>query len=250
MTTLAWILVSTFAMSLFAWVGLLTFALKEKYLRAILLPLVAFSAGALLGGAFLHLLPESIHEGHSSLSTYLWVLAGFTVFFALEQFISWHHCHKMPSEHIKPVTYLVLLADGIHNFIGGLAIAGSFLVSVNAGLITWIAAAAHEIPQEFGDFGILVHGGWKKSTALIYNFMSALTVVLGGIVAYMIAGSFDTAFLLPFAAGNFIYIAASDLIPEIKQTESVRVGISHFVAFIAGLGLLLAVKIVFSAHGH
>lgn len=237
-------------MSLFAWIGLITFAFKERLLRRILLPLVAFSAGALLGGAFLHLLPASIshHGGH--LSNFLWLLGGFTIFFALEQFINWHHCHRPPSEHYKPVTYLILLADAIHNFIGGLAIAGSFLVSVKTGIITWLAAAAHEIPQELGDFGILVHGGWKKSTALLYNFVSALTVVLGGLVAYFIAGRFETEFLLPFAAGNFIYIASSDLIPEIKHCESVKAGAIHFLAFILGIALLLAVKVGFSGHGH
>lgn len=237
-------------MSLFAWIGLLTFALKESHLRAILLPLVAFSAGALLGGAFLHLLPASIHEEGAHFSSFVWLLAGFAIFFALEQFINWHHCHNTPSEHYKPVTYLILLADGVHNFIGGLAIAGSFLVSVKTGLITWLAAAAHEIPQELGDFGILVHGGWKKKTALIYNFISALTVVLGGVVAYLLAGRFDTTFLLPFAAGNFIYIACSDLVPEIKHSESFKTNVVHFLAFLLGIGLLLGVKVLFGQHGH
>lgn len=245
MDILIWILGSTFAMSLIAWAGLITLTLKENVLKKILLPLVAFSAGALLGGAFLHLLPETIAEMGSSLTVFLWLLAGFSIFFLLEQFIQWHHCHRAPSEHKTPVTYLILLADGIHNFIGGLAIAGSFLASVQTGIITWLAAAAHEIPQEFGDFGILIHGGWKKYRALVYNFLSALTVVAGGLVAFFLSQNIDTTFLLPFAAGNFIYIASSDLIPEVKHCENIREGAVHFLAFLTGLLLLLAVKLAF-----
>lgn len=245
MDVLIWILGSTLAMSSIAWVGLLTLALREKVLKKILLPLVAFSAGALLGGAFLHLIPEAIDKMGPDLQTFLWLLIGFSIFFLLEQFIEWHHCHRAPSEHKKPVTYLILIADGMHNFIGGLAIAGSFLASIQTGIITWIAAACHEIPQELGDFGILIHGGWEKYSALLYNFFSAFTVVIGGLVAFFVSRSINTAFLLPFAAGNFIYIASSDLIPEIKHCETIKEGLVHFIAFVAGLLLLLGIKIGF-----
>jgi len=175
---------------------------------------------------------------------FLWILAGFSIFFLLEQFLHWHHCHKVPSEHKKPVTYLILIADGIHNFIGGLAIASSFMISIPAGIITWIACAAHEIPQELGDFGILIHGGWDKYKALLFNFFSALTIILGGLLTYFISNSIDVTFLLPFAAGNFIYIASSDLIPEIKHGESLKIGLLHFFAFVAGILLILAVRLV------
>lgn len=232
-------------MSLIAWVGLLTLVLKEELLQKILLILVAFSAGALLGGAFLHLIPEAVETWGSRLSLYLWLLLGFAIFFIMEQFINWHHCHKPPSQHKTPVTYLILVADAMHNFIGGLAIASSFLISIEIGIITWIAAAAHEIPQEFGDFGILIKGGWKKTNALLYNFFSALTIVIGALVTVFISRSINITFLLPFAAGNFIYIAASDLIPEIKQCELLKEGIVHFFAFISGILLLLMVKLAF-----
>lgn len=250
MTVLLWILVSTFAISLIAWIGLLTLALNEELLQKILLPLVAFAAGTLLGGAFLHLLPETVARRGEALSSYVWILAGFAIFLLLEQFIHWHHCHRVPSQHKTPVTYLILLADAIHNFIGGLAIGGSFLASVNTGLITWLAAAAHEVPQELGDFGILVHGGWRKRTALVYNFVSALTVVAGGLVAYGLSRRFDTTFLLPFACGNFVYIACSGLIPEIKEAASFGKALLRFAAFAAGILLLLAVKVVAGMHGH
>jgi zinc and cadmium transporter len=209
-----------------------------------LLPLVALAAGTLLGGALLHMLPAAIEKHGNQPAIYLWVLLGFTLFLALEQFLHWHHCHRAPSEH-RPLTYLILIADGVHNFIGGLAVAGAFLIDVRIGISTWLAAAAHEIPQELGDFGILIHGGWKKSKALLYNFLSALTFLVGTIVAYGASFAYDVTFLLPFAAGNFIYIAAADLIPEIKQQEDARANVVHFLSFLAGLGLLWVVGLVF-----
>jgi len=244
MTTLLWIIASTLAMSLIAWIGLITLFLKEDLLKKVILPLVALSAGALLGGAFLHMIPESITIMDDLLSVFLWVLFGFSLFFLLENFIHWHHCHETPSNHKKPVTYLILIADGIHNFIGGLAIAGAFIVDIKVGLVTWLACAAHELPQELGDFGILIHGGWQKKKALIFNFLSALTIVFGGIIAYFISTKIDITFLLPFAAGNFIYIASSDLIPEIKHDTNIINNFILFSTFIIGILLILAVRFI------
>jgi len=230
-------------MSLIAWAGLITLALREETLKKILLPLVAFSAGALIGGAFLHLIPETVTEVGPRLDVFLWLLAGFSLFFLMEQFLHWHHCHKVRCKH-KPVTYMILLADGLHNFIGGLAIASSFMVSVKVGVITWLACAAHEIPQELGDFCILIHGGWSKYKALLFNFLSALTIVPAGLLVYFGSTTINTTFLLPFAAGNFIYIAASDLIPEVKH-GNLKTGLIHFFSFITGVLLILAVRLVF-----
>jgi zinc and cadmium transporter len=180
----------------------------------------------------------------NGLAVYVWVFVGFAVFFALEQFLHWHHCHRVPCQHEhRPLTYLILIADALHNFIGGLAVAGAFLIDIRVGVSAWIAAAAHEVPQELGDFGILVHGGWSKRRALLLNFLSALSFPVGGLVAYTASLTFDVSFLLPFAAGNFIYIAAADLIPEVKHEESLaRAGI-HFAAFLLGLVLLLLVRL-------
>jgi len=239
METLIWITASGLLMSCIALVGSVTAFLKESTLRKILLPLVAFSAGSLLGGALFHMLPEAIEHFGNTLPVYVWLIVGFVLFFALEQFMHWHHCHLPPGEHKHPLTYLILIADGIHNFIGGLSVGASFLIDIRLGIVTWLAAAAHEVPQELGDFGILIHGGWDRTRALILNFVSALTFLLGGIIVYFLSSAIETGYLIPFAAGNFLYIAAADLIPEIKRHERLHVNIIHFTALVAGLALLL-----------
>lgn len=250
MDTLGWILLSTFSMSLISFAGAFALLLRENVLQKILLPLVSLSAGALLGGALLHMIPESVEEMGNVKSVWLWVLAGFSLFFLMEQFIHWHHCHRMPSQHKTPVTYLILIADGLHNFIDGLAIAGAFLINFHVGIITWIATAAHEIPQELGDFGILIHGGWKKSKALLFNFLSGLTMVAGGLIAFYFSASYDVRFLLPFAAGNFIYIAASDLIPEIKHSQNITKNLIHYASFIFGIIIIYAIGMHETGHTH
>jgi len=247
MGTLAWIVAACLAMSAVALIGLLSFLLPEATLRKVMLPLVAFAAGSLIGGAFLHLIPEAVGARGLDTVTFLAVLAGFSLFFLLEQFLSWHHEHAVTAPAKAPVTYLILLADGLHNFIGGLAIAASFLVSVEVGVITWLAAAAHEVPQELGDFAILRRGGWARGPALLANFASALTILPGGLVAYYVSADVDTALLLSFAAGNFIYIAASDLIPEVKQERALASSLVHFGAFIAGIVLILGTRLALHA---
>ncbi|MCC7177551.1 MAG: ZIP family metal transporter [Acidobacteria bacterium] len=247
MSTLAWIVGACLAMSAVALIGLVSLLVSESRMQALLLPLVAFSAGSLLGGAFLHLIPEAVDARGSGSLTFVAVLAGFALFFLLEQFLEWHHGHALSPPAKAPVTYLILLADGLHNFIGGLAIGASFVVSVQVGLITWIAAAAHEVPQELGDFAILRHGGWRRTPALLANFASALTIVPGGLLAYYVSAELDTALLLAFAAGNFIYIAASDLIPEVKRERVLVRSLAHFGSFSAGILLILITRYVVHA---
>jgi zinc and cadmium transporter len=224
-------------------VGSVTLVLPERTLQRILLPLVAFAAGSLLGGAFFHMLPVGLEAGMSNVAVYGLVLAGFAVFFGLEQFLHWHHCHRAEALCRKPLTYLILIGDGLHNFLGGLAVAGTFLIDIRLGIVTWLAAAAHEVPQELGDFGVLVHGGWQKGRALLYNMFSALTFLVGGLVAYAASFRLDVTWLVPFAAGNFIYIGAADLIPEVKAHAELRANVIHFAAFVVGVVLLLAVKL-------
>lgn len=241
MSTLGLIVVAGLAMSALALIGSTTLVLPEQTLKRLVMPLVAFAAGSLLGGALFHMLPESVSVMGNGLAVYVWFTAGFVSFFLLEQVLRWHHCHRSVSEH-GPLGYLILLADGVHNLIGGLAVGGAFILDIRVGLVTWLVAAAHEVPQELGDFGILVHSGWKPVSALLYNLASALTFLMGGIVAYLLSGSIDVSFLVPFAAGNFVYIAAADLIPQITADtggESTHDRIERSIAFGSGLGLLL-----------
>lgn len=237
-------------MSLISFVGTLSLFFKEKFLNKILLVLVAFSAGALLGGAFLHLLPEAVETAgvENILKVFVFVLVGFCLFYILEEFIKWHHHHSTShskEECIRPFSYLILFSDGLHNFLDGLIIAGSFVVSPISGVATTIAVALHEIPQELGDFGVLVYGGLTKSKALLFNFLSALLAVLGGLVGFFLAEKigFNIVYLLPFAAGNFIYIACSDLIPEIKKDFAPAKALGYFCVFILGILLMLTMKL-------
>jgi len=236
MDPLWWIVAASVAMSSIAWIGLALVSLGG-HLGPLLLPLVAFAAGSLLGGAFLHLLPEASADAGGSADVFLPTLVGFGLFLLMELFLDWHRSHADTASAKAPVSYLILIADGLHNFVGGLAIAASFLVSVQVGIVTWLAAAAHEVPQELGDFAILVRGGWSRSQALLANFLSASTVLPGALLL-------DVAPLLAFAAGNFIYVAASDLIPEVKHEEHLHRALLYFAAFAAGVAVIYLTRLL------
>ncbi|MDN4516964.1 ZIP family metal transporter [Mycolicibacterium austroafricanum] len=240
MPVLPWIVVAGLAMSALALVGSAALLIPERLFSRIVLPLVALAAGALLGGAMFHMLPEAIALSDDTRSVFAWCVAGIVSFHVLEQFLHWHHCHRPVSRH-RPLGYLILMADGLHNLIGGLAVGSAFVVDIRLGIVTWLVAAAHEIPQELGDFGILVHSGWSAPRALFYNVVSALTFLVGALLAYAFAGRIDVAVLVPFAAGNFIYIALADLLPEIATTSVTRDKLFYITTFIAGTLLLWAV---------
>ena len=244
MNALGWILVGGLLMSAIAMVGGVTVFLRRETLERILLPLVSLAAATLLGGAFFHMLPEGL-KTLAPLAAGAWLLAGFSTFLLLEQLLHWHHSHSGSGTGRPPVTYLILIGDAIHNLIGGLAIAATFLIDPRAGISAWIAAVMHEIPQELGDFGVLVHGGWSRRRALLWNLISALTFPLGALFAYLLSLQFNLAWLTLFGAGNFIYIAASDLIPEIKQQASLGPVAVHFSFFVAGLALMFALACFF-----
>jgi zinc and cadmium transporter len=242
-SVLGWIVISGLAMSALALVGSGALLMPERLFSRVVMPLVALAAGALLGGALFHMLPESVAVIGNDLSVYGWVAAGVLSFHVLEQLLGWHHCHRPIGEH-RPLGYLILAADGVHNLVGGVAVGSAFIVDIRLGVVTWVVAAAHEIPQELGDFGILVHSGWSVRHALLYNVASALTFPVGGLLAYGFAGQVDVAVLVPFAAGNFIYIALADLLPEVTTSPSPQQKVLHTLSFASGLGLLLAIALL------
>lgn len=245
MFELAYILLATFIVSLISFVGVVTLALKDKILNKILLILIGLSAGALMGGAFLHLLPEAV-EKSKGLDVYLLVLVGFILFFLIEKVLHWRHCHKGECD-VHTFRYMNLVGDSIHNFIDGLTMAASFVISIPLGVATTIAISAHEIPQEIGDFGVLVYGGFSKKKALFLNFIVALTAVLGGIIGYFISSNIENivVYILPFAAGGFIYIAATDLIPEIRKELDIKKSMATIAVFIFGILMMWFFKISF-----
>ena len=231
-------------MSAIAMIGSITLVLKPATLDRLLLPLVAFAAGSLIGGAFFHMIPAAIDVNANTLGIGVAVVTGFTVFFVLEQVLHWHHCHRARSDCKQPLTYLILIGDALHNFLGGLAIAGTFLIDVRLGITSWLAAAAHEVPQELGDFGVLVHGGWSKRRALLFNVLSGLTFLLGGLLAYGLSFQMDVSWLIPFAAGNFLYIGASDLVPEVNKHADNKANAVHLMAFVLGVALLYFARVM------
>lgn len=238
---------SVFLVSLLSFVGLLFIALKEENLKRILLFLVSFAAGSLLGDAFLHLLPKAIEELGVGLEMPLAILVGLLTFFVLEKFISWRHCHIPTSkEHPHPVVFMNLVGDGFHNFTDGVVIAASFLVSVPLGIATSLAVIFHEIPQEIGDFGVLIHGGFSKERALFFNFTSALMAVAGALLTLFVGVKFVSLMrlLIPFTAGGFIYIAGSDLIPELHKETNLAKSLLQMLGLILGIGVMLTLLLI------
>ena len=241
------IVIATSMIALLSLVGVIIFTLTKLRLQNSILVLVALSAGAMFGNAIFHLLPETIElsqTGPFSLFTSLLILSlAFVLSFQFEQWFSWHHCHNTDHCDAKhPYGHLVLLSDLIHNFIDGIIIATAFILSPSVGIFTTIAIALHEIPQELGDYAVLLHSGWDKRKAALANLAVAFTVVAGGIAGYFLSQSVSIAvpFLVPFAAGSFLYIATSDLIPELKaQTNAKQISLHSFI-FLLALALMIA----------
>lgn len=244
MANFFWAIGASIVVSLISLVGIISFLFNEKRLNNILVLLIGFSAGGLIGGAFLHILPEALERYHNN-NIFFYVIIGFVFFLFLERYFYWRHCHAGVCD-VHAFTYLNLIGDGIHNFTDGLLIGASFLVNIRFGVITTLVITLHEIPQEIGDFGVLVYGGFKKGKALFYNFISALACILGTAIGYPLSENIRqfSMYLLPITAGGFIYIAACDLIPEIhKQTGAKRVGAS-IIAFLLGIIFILFARLM------
>ncbi|MBU0732449.1 ZIP family metal transporter [Patescibacteria group bacterium] len=240
-------LIATGIISLISLLGIVFLAINKKTLKKITILLVGFSAGALMGGALLHLIPEAAEEGDWDVIG-LAVIIGFSLFFIIERLLQWHHCHENEGEcDVHTFAYTNLIGDGVHNFLDGLIIAAAFVVDFQLGVATSIAVIFHELPQEISDFGVLIHAGLSRGKALLYNFGTALLAVVGAIIGFYFANQTNEFidFILPFAAGGFIYIAASDLIPELHKEKKLSKSLLSFFMFVLGVAFMWVVKIFF-----
>ncbi|MFH0979021.1 MAG: ZIP family metal transporter [Candidatus Woesearchaeota archaeon] len=243
MGILFWILLATLVNGAVGLIGIFSLFMSQRFLKKILMVLVAFSAGALLSGALFHLLGEALSVLDVT-TVFVIFLIGFVLFFLVERFLHWHHCHDGKCE-VHPFNYLVLFGDGVHNFIDGVVIAASFFVGIPFGFVTTLLIIAHEVPQELGNFGILIYGGFGKLKAVFYSFIAQLTCVLGGLIGYILSGSAKglSAYVLPFAAGGFVYIAASDLVPELHKEPKMKKSMISFSFFVLGIVFIWLVKV-------
>lgn len=229
------------AISLVSLTGLVVLSLRPATLRGGMLVLVSFAAGSLLGDTFFHLLPEMAEEGFGTTAS-VGLLGGVVGFFILEKVLHWHHAHFPTESVVHPVAATNIVGDAVHNLVDGAIVAGSFLVSTKLGIATAVAVFLHEVPQEIGDFAILLHAGLKPRRALALNVMSASCAIVGAVVA-LVAGSVIGGverILVPVTAGGFVYIASSDLIPELQREVEPVKGLLQVVGILAGAGIMAA----------
>ena len=233
-------IISVVIVGLISLVGVFALSLREDLLRKYVSVLVSLAVGALIADAFVHLIPEAFAEISNTRNVSLLIIAGIFIFFILEKALHWHH-HDSECKNPHPIGKLILVSDGVHNFIDGVIIGASYLVSIPIGLSTTIAIILHEIPQEIGDFGVLIHAGYSRRRALWWNFISALFAALGLLVVFLFGSFIQTLALwfLPLTAGGFIYIALSDLIPELRKTKSPVYSIWQFAAILVGVGSMI-----------
>jgi zinc and cadmium transporter len=246
------IVLATFVVSLFSLSGIFMLSLNEERLHSILFFLLAFSAGSIFGAAVFDLLPEAV-ELVDGRVVFLYIAFGYLAFYFLERFIYWYHGHghhedmEFEAEETRGFAYLNLLGDGVHNFIDGMVIAASYTVSFQVGLVATIAVIFHELPQELGDYGILVYAGFDRVRALTLNFVVALSVVGGGVFATFFLETVEalSGVLIAFSAGAFLYLAASELVPELQHERDFRRSLIQFVVFILGMALIYSLGLVF-----
>jgi zinc and cadmium transporter len=245
----AYTLVSVFVVSLISLVGIAAISLSERRVRQMIFVSVSLAAGAMFGDAFIHILPESFATPDRATKTSTSVLLGILTFFVLEKFLRWRHAHEFEGESqrtIEPVGYLNLFADATHNLIDGMLVGAAYSVSVSVGLATTIAIILHEIPQELGDFGVLINAGFSRARALVFNLLSGLLAIVGAIVSLLASHSVVSfsEFMLPFTAGGFIYIAGCDLLPKLqKERKPLKSGV-QLAALVLGVGLMYLLTLI------
>lgn len=255
MPLIVWIILFCLLGGLLSVLAAALFLVLREPLRNHLLPhLVSFATGALLGAAFLGLLPHALASVDSS-DTHvipMAVLLGLLGFFVLEKLVLWRHCHADHCEVHAPdqqsrdhsTGTMILIGDGLHNFLDGILIAAAFLTDIHLGIVTSLAVAAHEIPQEVGDFAVLLHGGFSRGRAFTYNVLTSLTTVFGGVLAYFSLQQMQAAlpYVLAIAASSFIYIAVADLIPTLHQRVDGKAAVQQMLLIAAGI------LVIYSAH--
>ena len=246
MTTWIYSLVSVAIISLISLIGVFALALKEEKIKKISLFLVSFAVGGLFGDALIHLLPESFEKLGLNLETSLLVIFGIFIFFVLEKFLRWQHCHEIDcQEHVRSFAAVSLIGDAIHNLIDGMLVAASFMVSLPVGLATTLAVIFHEIPQELGNFGILIHSGLTAKKALLFNFLTALTAILGAVITLAVGSRLEgfSLILLPITAGAFLYLAGSDLLPQLHQESKPSTSLWQMILMLLGVGIMASLTI-------
>jgi len=243
----AYTIFSVLLVSLVSLIGLMLFRVSEKRLRQAIFILVSLAVGGLFGDVFIHLLPESFCHAQGTLSVPLLILAGIFLFFILEKFLRWRHEHTIDASHqVHPVGYMNLLADGIHNLLDGMIIGASYLSGLSVGLATTMAVLLHEIPQEIGDYGILLHAGFSKARALFFNLLSASLSFVGALLALLLGPRFAdfSAAMIPLTAGGFIYIAGSDLVPELHKESKPTQSLLQILLIAFGVSMMLLLTLI------
>lgn len=246
-TTYIYALVSVIMVSLVSLIGIFSLSFKKEIIEKYISLFISLAIGALLGDAFIHLIPEALKNSSNSSIVSLLIIFGILVFFIIEKFLHWHHHNNDTEEnHIHPVGKLLLYSDGFHNLIDGIIIGVSFLISAPIGIATTLAVILHEIPQEIGDFAVLIHSGYTTKRALFLNFISALTAIVGVILALIFGNVAETftLWVLPIAAGGFIYIALADLIPELQKTKELKYSILQLLTVALGILTMLALLLL------
>lgn len=241
-------LLSVAIVSLVSLIGIFLLILKKDKLKSIQLILVGLATGGLLGGAFFHLLPEAFEAFKKPMNASMLLVLGFLMFYILERFLHWQHDHNsgISDQHIKPFGPINLIADAFHNFLDGILIGAAFWYKFEIGIATALSVLLHELPHEFGNFGVLLHAGYTPKRALIFNFLSACSSFLGALIVLVFSNSagFLSIAALPFAAGGFIYLAAADLIPELQSEKQIIKSIYQFLAILLGLGIMFIVLLL------
>ncbi len=236
---------SVVLVSLFSLVGILLLLLREKILNYVVILLVSFSSGSLFGNAFIHLLPETVARNGFTVWVSIYTLSGIAGCFVVEKFVHWRHVHSPAHEEVEAFAYMNLLGDAVHNLLDGVVIVSAYALDISVGVATTIAILFHEIPQEMGDFGVLVHGGLSRKKALFFNFVTALTALIGALLTMVLINFAQqlTVFLIPFSAGTFIYIAGSDLIPQLHKENEIRDSLLQLVFFSLGISVMLVLHL-------